>query len=121
MKNMNMTMLTWVTRNLVILSERRPCSDERIISNMSPEKANSNQDNKDNGNVIRILRMTRIIRIHRIENINKKPSQMEVALPRMAEVARPVVTDRSGSSTKGRNPNVSYFVAKLSIVAIYAL
>ena len=117
MKNMNMTMLTWVTRNLVILSERRPCSDERIISNMSPEKANSNEDNQDNG----ILRMTRIIRIHRIENINKKPSQMEVVLPRMAEVARPVVTDRSGSSTKGRNPNIGYFVAKLSIVAIYAL
>ena len=32
----NMTKVTWVTRNLVILSERRPCSDERIISNMSP-------------------------------------------------------------------------------------
>ena len=41
MKNMNtmmMMLLTWVTRNLVILSERRPCSDERIISSMSPGK-----------------------------------------------------------------------------------
>ena len=75
MKNMNMTMLTWVTRNLVILSERRPCSDERIISNMSPEKENSNQDNQNNGNVIRILRMTRIIRIHRKENINNSKNQ----------------------------------------------
>ena len=27
----------------------------------------------------------------------------------------------SGSSTKGRTPNIRYFVAKLSIVAIYAL
>lgn len=26
----------WVTRNLVILSERRPCSEDRIISSMSP-------------------------------------------------------------------------------------
>ena len=29
--------------------------------------------------------------------------------------------ERSGSSTKGRTPNICYFVAKLSIVAIYAL
>ena len=27
--------------------------------------------------------------------------------------------ERSGSSTKGRNPSIRYFVAKLSIVAIY--
>ena len=29
--------------------------------------------------------------------------------------------ERSGSSTKGRTPNIRYFVAKLSIVAIYEL
>ena len=29
--------------------------------------------------------------------------------------------ERSGSFTKGRTPNIRYFVAKLSIVAIYAL
>ena len=29
--------------------------------------------------------------------------------------------DRSGSSTTGRTPNIRYFVAKLGIVAIYAL
>ena len=31
-----------------------------------------------------------------------------------------VLTEKSGSSTKGRTPNIRYFVAKLSIVAIYA-
>ena len=31
------------------------------------------------------------------------------------------VHERSGSSTKGKTPNIRYFVAKLSIVAIYAL
>ena len=35
--------------------------------------------------------------------------------------ARAALTERSGSSTKGRTPNIRYFVAKLSIVAIYAL
>ena len=30
-------------------------------------------------------------------------------------------TQRSGSSPKGGTPNICYFVAKLSIVAIYAL
>ena len=34
---------------------------------------------------------------------------------------RAALTERSGSSTKGRTPNIRYFVAKLSIVAIYAL
>ena len=38
----------------------------------------------------------------------------------MADVARAALTERSGSSTKGRT-NIRYFVAKLSIVAIYAL
>ena len=33
----------------------------------------------------------------------------------------PAVTERSGSSTKGRTPDIRYFVAKLSIVAIYKL
>ena len=37
------------------------------------------------------------------------------------DVAQPAVTERSGSSTKGRTPNIRYFVAKLSIVAFYAL
>ena len=40
---------------------------------------------------------------------------------RVADVARAALTERSGSSTKGRSPNIRYFVAKLSIVAIYAL
>ena len=35
--------------------------------------------------------------------------------------ARAALTERSGSSTKGRTPNIRYFVAKLSNVAIYAL
>ena len=35
--------------------------------------------------------------------------------------AGPAVHDRSGSSTTGRTPNIRYFVAKLGIVAIYAL
>ena len=35
--------------------------------------------------------------------------------------ARAALTERSGSSTKGRTPNIRYFVAKPSIVAIYAL
>ena len=35
--------------------------------------------------------------------------------------AGPAVPERSGSSPKGRTPNIRYFVAKLSIVAIYAL
>ena len=34
---------------------------------------------------------------------------------------RAALTERSGSSTKGRTPNIRYFVAKLSNVAIYAL
>ena len=34
---------------------------------------------------------------------------------------RAALTERSGSSTKGRTPNIRYFVAKLSIVRIYAL
>ena len=34
---------------------------------------------------------------------------------------RAALTERSRSSTKGRTPNICYFVAKLSIVAIYAL
>ena len=34
---------------------------------------------------------------------------------------RAALTERSGSSTKGRTPNIRYFVAKLSIVAIYFL
>ena len=33
--------------------------------------------------------------------------------------ARAALTERSGSSTKGRTPNIRYFDAKLSIVAIY--
>ena len=39
--------LTWVTRNFVILSERRPCSDERIISSMSPKKHIDYQHNQN--------------------------------------------------------------------------
>ena len=35
--------------------------------------------------------------------------------------AQAALTERSGSSTKGRTPNIRYFVAKLSNVAIYAL
>ena len=35
--------------------------------------------------------------------------------------ARAALTERSGSSTKGRTPNIRCFVAKLSNVAIYAL
>ena len=34
---------------------------------------------------------------------------------------RAALTERSRSSTKGRTHNIRYFVAKLSIVAIYAL
>ena len=37
------------------------------------------------------------------------------------EVAQPAVTKRPGSSRKRRTPNIRYFVAKLSIVAIYTL
>ena len=37
----------------------------------------------------------------------------------MPKVTQPGVTERSGSSTTGRTPNIRYFVAKLSIVAIY--
>ena len=40
---------------------------------------------------------------------------------RVADDARAALTERLGSSTKGRTPNIRYFVAKLSIVAIYAL
>ena len=40
---------------------------------------------------------------------------------RVAEVAQAALTEKSRSSTKGRTPNIRYFVAKLSIVAIYAL
>ena len=40
---------------------------------------------------------------------------------RVAQVARAALTERTGSSTKGRTPNIRYFVAKPSIVAIYAL
>ena len=36
------------------------------------------------------------------------------------EVAQPAVTKRPGSSRKRRTPNIRYFVAKPSIVAIYA-
>ena len=35
--------------------------------------------------------------------------------------AGPAVPARSVSSPKGRTPNIRYFVAKLSIVAIYSL
>ena len=38
---------------------------------------------------------------------------------RVPDVARAALTERSGSSTKGRTLNIRYFVAKLSIVAIY--
>ena len=38
----------------------------------------------------------------------------------MADVARAVLTEWSGSSTNGRTPNIRYFVTKLSIVAMYA-
>ena len=37
------------------------------------------------------------------------------------EVVRPAVTKRSGSSTKGRTPDICYFVAKICIVTIYSL
>ena len=40
---------------------------------------------------------------------------------RVAQVARAALTERTGSSTKGRTPNICYFVTKPSIVAIYAL
>ena len=40
---------------------------------------------------------------------------------RVADVARAAFTERSGSSTKGRTPNIRYSVAKLTIVAIYTL
>ena len=40
---------------------------------------------------------------------------------RVADVARAALTERSGSSTKGRTPNIRNFVAKLSIVVIYTL
>ena len=40
---------------------------------------------------------------------------------RVAEVARAALTERLGSSTKGRTPNIRYFVEKLSIVVIYEL
>ena len=39
----------------------------------------------------------------------------------MADVERAALTERSGSSTKGRTPNIRYFVAKLTTVAIYVL
>ena len=35
--------------------------------------------------------------------------------------AQAALTERLGSSTKGRTPNILYFVAKPSIVAIFAL
>ena len=41
-------------------------------------------------------------------------------LDRVANVARAALAERSGSSTKGRTPNIRYFVAKPSIVSIYA-
>ena len=37
----------------------------------------------------------------------------------MPKVTQPAVTEKSGSSTAGRTPDIRYFVAKLSIVAIY--
>ena len=39
---------------------------------------------------------------------------------RVADVARAALTERSGSSTKGRTPNIRYFVAKLSIYDLHA-
>ena len=47
------------------------------------------------------------------------PQRTYVVHRRVADVARAALTERAGSSTKGRTPNC--FVAKLSIVAIYAL
>ena len=44
-----------------------------------------------------------------------------LVVTRVADVARAALTERSGSSAKGRTPNIRYFVAKLSIVAIYTL
>ena len=46
-------------------------------------------------------------------------ARLRRVLTRVADVARAALTERSGSSTKGRTPNIRYFVAKLSIVAIY--
>ena len=48
-------------------------------------------------------------------------ARLRRVLTRVADVARAALTERSGSSTKGRTPNIRYFVAKPSIVAIYAL
>ena len=44
-----------------------------------------------------------------------------LVLHRVPDVARASLTERSGSSTKGRTPNIRYFDAKLSVVAIYVL
>ena len=44
-----------------------------------------------------------------------------LVVTRVADVARAALTERSGSSAKGRTPNIRYFVAKLINVAIYAL
>ena len=40
---------------------------------------------------------------------------------KVADVGVPAVHKKSGSATKGRTPNKRYFVAKLSIDAIYVL
>ena len=49
------------------------------------------------------------------------PTDNDPCLARVAHVARAALTERSGSSTKRRTPNIRYLVAKPSIVAIYSL
>ena len=56
----------------------------------------------------------------------KTYTQLPTCLPtdqggRCCASVRAALTERSGTSTKGRTPNIRYFVAKLSIVAIYVL
>ena len=50
-----------------------------------------------------------------------KPSLPEARVAKCWGNAGTAFPERSGSFTKGRTPNIRYFVAKLSIVAIYAL
>ena len=56
-----------------------------------------------------------------MHNYGKVATLVIVLLARVPNIARAALTKRSGSSTKGMTPNIRYFVAKLSIVAIYAL
>ena len=48
-------------------------------------------------------------------------TDQQLCQTRVPDVEAAALHERSGSSTKGRTPNIRYFDPKLSIVAIYAL